>query len=391
MTAVVRDPLFEAQLMRAIGYAPTEPPTPANAWRRSVASPEPGWRPGIGSGPPPPPRCKGKRRRAWRPATGRVPAAASSGLRTTPDRGSVRDGRPARHATGGVHRREVESFRRSVALLEAPPEIVRIPYLDRALPGYFFRPPGATVPGPTLILTNGYDGSAEELYFTERCGRAARGYNVLAFDGPGRARWSSTRRALPSRLGERIRPVVDFAWNSRRGPELGVGLMGLSFGGYLLPPGGDAREHRLRRVSPSAVDPTICSTPARAAAAGPGRGAGGRDSFLLGLLERMVRFGDGEASSAWLGTRRNLQRTVSVPTLSITFRIRTAGHLRRSRRFAAPPSSARPTLDALSVDARKLFDALTCPKKRSSFKAADWRWRRTLRERGADRVPLGGL
>jgi alpha-beta hydrolase superfamily lysophospholipase len=36
-----------------------------------------------------------------------------------------------------------------------------------------------------VILTNGYDGTAEELYFTNGAAALERGYNVLAFDGPG--------------------------------------------------------------------------------------------------------------------------------------------------------------------------------------------------------------
>jgi alpha-beta hydrolase superfamily lysophospholipase len=36
-----------------------------------------------------------------------------------------------------------------------------------------------------VILVNGYDGTAEELYFTNGAAALERGYDVLAFDGPG--------------------------------------------------------------------------------------------------------------------------------------------------------------------------------------------------------------
>jgi hypothetical protein len=36
-----------------------------------------------------------------------------------------------------------------------------------------------------VILTNGYDGTAEGLYSTNDAAALERGYNVLAFEGPG--------------------------------------------------------------------------------------------------------------------------------------------------------------------------------------------------------------
>jgi hypothetical protein len=86
-----------------------------------------------------------------------------------------------------THRQEVENFRRGAALLPRPPEIVRIPYADSHLPGYFFRAAADPAPRPTVILTNGYDGTAEELYFANGAAALERGYHVLAFDGPGQA------------------------------------------------------------------------------------------------------------------------------------------------------------------------------------------------------------
>jgi alpha-beta hydrolase superfamily lysophospholipase len=79
----------------------------------------------------------------------------------------------------------VESFRRGAALLDVPPEIVQIPYEDSFLPAYFFRAATDDAARATVILTNGYDGTAEELYFTNGAAALERGYNVLAFEGPG--------------------------------------------------------------------------------------------------------------------------------------------------------------------------------------------------------------
>lgn len=40
-------------------------------------------------------------------------------------------------------------------------------------------------PRKTLIVQTGFDGTAEELYFTRAVFALERGYNVLLFEGPG--------------------------------------------------------------------------------------------------------------------------------------------------------------------------------------------------------------
>ena len=98
---------------------------------------------------------------------------------------------------------------------------MQIPYEGSFLPAYFFRAGADQAPRATVILTNGYDGTAEELYFTNGAAALERGYNVLAFDGPGQgamiidhgipfrpdwekrhhSRWSTTCR--PGRMSTR--------------------------------------------------------------------------------------------------------------------------------------------------------------------------------------------
>jgi hypothetical protein len=77
------------------------------------------------------------------------------------------------------------AFRRGARLMAQPPEILEIPFEHTTLPGYFFRAADDALARATVILTGGYDGTAEELYFFNGAAALARGYNVLAFDGPG--------------------------------------------------------------------------------------------------------------------------------------------------------------------------------------------------------------
>ena len=114
-------------------------------------------------------------------------------------------------------------------------EVIGIPFAGAVLPGYFFRADGEG-PKPTLIITGGYDGTAEELYFYSGSAALARGYNVVVYDGPGqggafvedgllfRPDWETVLDAVMAAVAQR--PEID------RGR---IALMGLSFGGYLAP------------------------------------------------------------------------------------------------------------------------------------------------------------
>jgi alpha-beta hydrolase superfamily lysophospholipase len=117
--------------------------------------------------------------------------------------------------------------------METLAEEVQIPYEQTSLRGYFLRAPGET-PRPTLILNGGYDSTAEECYFWNAAAGLRRGYHCLIFDGPGQGS-ALIEQELPFRPDWEavIRPIVD--WLQQR-PEVKagrIGIVGLSFGGYL--------------------------------------------------------------------------------------------------------------------------------------------------------------
>jgi pimeloyl-ACP methyl ester carboxylesterase len=138
-----------------------------------------------------------------------------------------------------------QAFATAVGLLDTPTEAVTIPYEDTTLPGYLFLVDDSGVPRPTVVYNSGYDSTLEESYFAVAAAALRRGYNVLAFDGPGqgatlreqglvfRADWEAV-----------ITPVVDYALTRKEIAAERIALFGYSLGGYLVARAA-AFEHRV--------------------------------------------------------------------------------------------------------------------------------------------------
>ncbi len=143
---------------------------------------------------------------------------------------------------------QTEMFRRAGALLNPAVEVLTIPFEDTTLPGYFFRVADDQRRRATLILTGGYDGTAEELYFANAAAALARGYNVLAFDGPGQG-GALIQQGLPMRPDWEtvVGAVVDHAESRPDVDARRIALIGLSLGAHLAPRAASG-EHRLAAV-----------------------------------------------------------------------------------------------------------------------------------------------
>ncbi|MFF7980959.1 alpha/beta hydrolase family protein [Streptomyces sp. NPDC007901] len=138
-----------------------------------------------------------------------------------------------------------QTFADAAALLDTPARALRIPYEDTTLPGYLFLVDDSGTPRPTLIYHGGYDSTLEENYFALAAGALRRGYNVLAFDGPGQG--STVReQGLHFRPDWEavVTPVVDFALTVPEADPEQLVLVGTSLGGYLAARAA-AFEHRL--------------------------------------------------------------------------------------------------------------------------------------------------
>jgi pimeloyl-ACP methyl ester carboxylesterase len=144
-----------------------------------------------------------------------------------------------------AYTKQTEAFQKAAALFEQPPEVLKIPYANTALPGYFIKPDSSNTARKTLLCTGGYDSTCEEVFFIIGEGALARGYNVLLFDGPGqggalvlqklhmRADWENV-----------VTPVVNYLLTRPDVDPARIAIYGCSFGGYLAPRAA-ALEHRL--------------------------------------------------------------------------------------------------------------------------------------------------
>ncbi|MEU0811610.1 hypothetical protein [Streptomyces sp. NPDC005970] len=98
------------------------------------------------------------------------------------------------------------------ALLDGPFREVAIPFEGGEMPGYLFLVDDSGEPRPTVIYTNGFDSTREEGYFVIGAAALRRGYNFLAYDGPGQG-WMIREKHMPYRPDWEnvLGPVVDYA------------------------------------------------------------------------------------------------------------------------------------------------------------------------------------
>jgi len=128
-----------------------------------------------------------------------------------------------------------DSFAAAAALFDHPAEAVTIPYEHTTLPAYLFFVDDSGAARPTVIYNSGYDSTREESYYVIAQAAMCRGYNVLAFDGPGQG---STLRL--QKLNMRpdweavLTAVIDYAVTRDEIAHDKIAVFGYSLGGYLV-------------------------------------------------------------------------------------------------------------------------------------------------------------
>lgn len=126
-------------------------------------------------------------------------------------------------------------FEKACKLFEPAYQRINIPFEGTYLPGYYFKADNSNEKKPTIIAMTGYDGTAEELYFYIGAAAVNRGYNVLAFEGPGQG-LALREYNLPFRPDWEnvVTPVIDYLLQKDDVDSNRIAMIGYSFGGYLV-------------------------------------------------------------------------------------------------------------------------------------------------------------
>jgi alpha-beta hydrolase superfamily lysophospholipase len=266
--------------------------------------------------------------------------------------------------------RQTEAFRRGAALLPHPPEQLEIPYEGTTLPGYLFRVDDDPTPRPLVILLGGYDSTAEELYFANGAAALARGYHVLAFDGPGQGS-ALVQRGLVLRPDyERVvTPVLDFAL-ARPGIDGDrVALVGLSLGAHLAPRA-VSREHRIAACIADCgafdmFDSALARMPGPLAT-GFAEGRVRSVAVVRAILTRLAP----RPTAGWALRRGQLVHGVADP-LAYLNELRQYSLKGYAEQITCPTFVCNAEGDEISASAPQLFTALRCPKMLVTFTTAD--------------------
>jgi hypothetical protein len=164
------------------------------------------------------------------------------------------DGAGAPERFGPIWQRQQAFWDQGAALLDPPMEHVRIPYEGTTLPGYFYAVDTAGRRRPLLIFNNGSDGGMSSAWAMGIAPALQRGYNCLAFWGPGQGLALVDQQLYFRPDWERvITPVVDYALTRPEVDPARLALLGVSQAGYWVPRAVAFEE----RIAAAVADPGV--------------------------------------------------------------------------------------------------------------------------------------
>lgn len=126
-------------------------------------------------------------------------------------------------------------YDRYLEMSDYPGEYIKIPYEGSFLPSYLYRSPVAQGRAPLLIFFQGRDAWPEDTRWVYD-GAIRRGYHCLSVQCPGQGMALRVNDLRFRHDWENVvTPIVDVAVDLEGVDRDRIGLMGLSFGGYLAP------------------------------------------------------------------------------------------------------------------------------------------------------------
>ena len=145
----------------------------------------------------------------------------------------------------------VKAFQKACPLFDPPIQIIEVPFEDKKLPGYFWRPDSGDSKHPTLVASGGNDSTLEEVMFISGPAAVRRGYNFFTFDFPGHR--GAVHLYYPNHVKRPdmevpFKAAFDFL-ETLPGVDERIALTGFSYGGYIASRVA-AHEKRVRAVIP---------------------------------------------------------------------------------------------------------------------------------------------
>ncbi len=266
--------------------------------------------------------------------------------------------------------KETTVFRKAAALMRSPVESVEIPYEGTTLPGYFCQVDDSGRPRPTLVCTNGYDSTINEMYVAF-AGALPRGYNLLLFDGPGQGRPLIEQGLVFRPDWENVvTPVVDFALTRPEVDPEKVVLLGWSFGGYLAPRAASG-EHRLAACSADPGFWDLFEANKAGLSALPRKTFDKLPDVDPSVLEPFMEKIRADPKLRWSIVQRNfwvhgVDSLLEFLKLSVDYSLKEVAAQIRCPTLLGWSESA-----PLSWNVERIYDSLTCPRKLVRFMDAE--------------------
>jgi dienelactone hydrolase len=268
-----------------------------------------------------------------------------------------------------AYRRQRQAFEQAIVARPGWGEPIAIPFEGKSLHGYFFAAPAATS-RPTLILTGGYDSTAEETFFYSGAAALTRGYNVLCYDGPGQGAALIEDGIVFRPDWENVIAAVIAYLNGRREVDpKRIVQMGISFGGYLAPRAMSGNP----ALAACIADPGQLSLIEEAKTRLPGflaRHLPDGNATVLKALDALLMMRLKKPTAGWALRRCLWVHGVARPIdfLRLTAQYTSVGRVERIKR---PTLICRAEDDEIGATAEKLYDLLECPKAFLRFTAAE--------------------
>ena len=266
-----------------------------------------------------------------------------------------------------AYRSQRSAFERATQLQPAWARVVRIPFEIRDLHGYFFTALHPE-PRPVLIITGGYDSTAEEAYFYSGPAALARGYHVVTYDGPGQgAALIEDGQVFRPDWENVLAPVIEWVKSQPGVDAMRIAQLGVSFGGYLAPRAASA----LHSLAATVADPGQLSLLEEVRARLPAflaRQLPDGNKLLLRLIGGTLNRRLKHLTQGWALRRGLWVHGLRTPMdyLRLTQQYATA-----AARITCPTLICSAEGDEIGATADQLYAQLRAPKARMRFTVAE--------------------